>query len=64
MELIKNDKSKSDGRVRELKLTAAGRRLETRLTGTQILQLESVFANCGKKSEKAWKQVMQQLADD
>jgi len=64
MELVKNDKSKSDRRVRELKLTAAGKRLEARLTGTQLLQLESVFTSHGKKTEKAWKQVMQQLADD
>jgi len=64
MELVKNDKSKSDRRVRELKLTAAGKRLEARLTGTQLLQLESVFKSRGKKTEKAWKQVMQQLADD
>jgi len=64
MELIKNEKSKSDRRVRELKLTASGKRLEARLTGTQLLQLESVFASQGKKTEKAWRHVMQQLADD
>jgi len=55
---------KSDRRVRELKLTASGKRLEARLTGTQLLQLESVFASQGKKTEKAWRHVMQQLADD
>ncbi len=64
MGLIKNDKSHTDGRVRELRLTAAGRRLEARLTGTQLLQLESVFNEQGSKAEKYWHKIMQQLADD
>lgn len=64
MELVKNHKSKNDGRVRELRLTASGKRLEARLTGTQLLQLENIFSNCGRKTEKAWQAVMQQLASD
>ena len=64
MNLVKNDKSKTDGRVRELRLTSAGKRLEARLTGTQLLQLDSVFAEAGKDSEKAWRKVMALLATD
>ena len=64
MDLIKNDKSKLDGRVRELRLTASGKRLENRLTGTQILQLESVFAEAGPEAEKAWRKTMTLLARD
>lgn len=64
MGLIKNNPSKSDRRVRELRLTAEGKRLEARLTGTQILQLESIFSKRGKKAENAWREVMQQLAED
>ncbi len=64
MGLIKIEKSKIDGRVRELKLTSTGKRLEARLTGTQLLQLENVFAECGSKTEKAWHQAMQKIADD
>ncbi len=64
MGLIKNEKSKTDGRVRELRLTTAGKRLESRLTGTQLLQLENVFSECGRKSEKAWLEVMKTIADD
>ena len=64
MELIKNNKSKSDRRVRELHLTSEGKRLEARLTGTQLLQLENVFSQQGKKAENAWRDVMQQLAED
>jgi len=51
MELVKNDKSKTDRRMRELHLTASGKRLEARLTGTQLLQLESVFSKHNKKTE-------------
>ena len=64
MELVRNDQSKADRRVRELRLTPAGIRLEARLTGTQLLQLEDVLKDQGKKSEKSWKQIMRQLADD
>ena len=64
MGLIKNGKSKNDGRVRELRLSASGKRLEARLTGTQPLQLESIFASCGRKTEKAWQSVMQKLSND
>jgi DNA-binding MarR family transcriptional regulator len=63
MKLVQNDKSKTDGRVRELRLTAAGRRLEARLTGTQQLQLESVFADAGVDAERAWRRTMLLLAE-
>lgn len=64
MLLISNDKSKLDGRVRELRLSASGKRLEARLTGTQILQLESVFSEAGDDAEQAWRETMALLAQD
>lgn len=64
MQLVKSETSKSDRRVRELRLTSSGKRLESRLTGTQILQLENAFNDQGKKSEKIWKLIMQQLSED
>lgn len=64
MKLVQNDKSKVDGRVRELRLTAAGRRLESRLTATQQLQLQSVFAEAGKDAEEGWRKTMHLLARD
>jgi len=64
MNLIRNDKSKDDGRVKELRLTASGKKLETRLTGTQLLQLEHVFSDQGRVNEKAWFEVMSGLAND
>ncbi len=64
MNLIKNDKSNHDGRVKELRLTAAGKRLEERLTGTQILQLDNVFSEAGPTAENAWRKTMILLAED
>ncbi|MGC1442779.1 MAG: helix-turn-helix domain-containing protein [Burkholderiaceae bacterium] len=65
MGLVANNKSSgSDGRVRALRLTAEGKRLEQRLTGTQLLQLESVFSAAQVESEHGWREVMRLLADD
>jgi DNA-binding MarR family transcriptional regulator len=64
MGLVTNKKSAVDGRVRELALTAEGRRLERRLTGTQQLQLQAVFDSAGSKAQKGWRQVMTLLARD
>lgn len=64
MELIKNDKSSLDGRVKELRLSATGKRLEAKLTGTQQLQLESVFSEAGGDAEAAWRKTMKLLAKD
>lgn len=64
MGLVTNKKSALDGRVRELTLTSEGRRLERRLTGTQQLQLQTVFDTAGGKAQKGWRQVMALLARD
>jgi len=64
MKLISNRKSPNDGRVRELRLTPAGKKLEARLTGTQLLQLDEVFRNAGPDAENAWRKTMQLLSSD
>lgn len=64
MGLVSNRKSDLDGRVRQLRLTGEGRRLERRLTGTQQLQLQSVFDSAGSKAQKGWREVMALLARD
>ncbi|OED38378.1 MarR family transcriptional regulator [Chromatiales bacterium (ex Bugula neritina AB1)] len=64
MGLISNDKSLFDGRVRELRLTDSGKRLEARLTGTQLVQLENVFSSAGSKAETGWRDTMEFLAND
>jgi len=64
MQLVSSNKSASDGRIKNLKLTRAGSRLESRLTGTQLLLLENVFSEVGGKSEQAWRKTMRVLAED
>jgi DNA-binding MarR family transcriptional regulator len=64
MQLIISTKAKHDARVRELRLSSDGRRLEARLTGTQMNQLAEIFDRQGMKALQSWCRVMQQLADD
>lgn len=62
MQLIEMHSAEHDKRVRELALTATGTKLETQLTGTQMKQLESVFAQAGADAEAGWYQVMKLLS--
>ena len=64
MNLVSSSKSRSDARVKELRLTSAGKKLEARLTGTQILQLAEVFDQAGPEAEKAWRKTSHFLAND
>ncbi|MGE0314527.1 MAG: MarR family winged helix-turn-helix transcriptional regulator [Lautropia sp.] len=56
--------SPADGRVRLLHLSAEGRRLEQRLTGTQMLHLARAFAGAPPHAEAAWRALMRQIALD
>ena len=47
-----------DRRYKQLRLTAAGEDLESRLTGTQLRLLAGVFDAAGADTEKAWRAVM------
>lgn len=51
-----------DRRVRQLALTPAGRKLEARLTNTQMRQLQAVFEQAGADAEAGWHRVMRDLA--
>ncbi len=62
MNLITNKKAAHDGRVRQLWLTAAGKRLELKLTGVQQEQLQTVFDSLGPEARESWKQVMRAMA--
>lgn len=62
MNLVTNKKAAHDGRVRQLWLTAAGKRLELKLTGVQQEQLRSVFESLGPEVSDTWKQVMRAMA--
>jgi DNA-binding MarR family transcriptional regulator len=51
-----------DGRVKQLRLTYEGERLEARLTQTQMKQLDAVFSEVGPQAEVAWCTVMRELS--
>lgn len=63
MSLVTRRKSTADARVKQLELTASGRRLEARLTGVQSELLGDVFDAAGADAEDAWRLVMKALAD-
>jgi DNA-binding MarR family transcriptional regulator len=62
MQLVMIDTAAHDKRVRELSLTPAGAELEAQLTGTQMQQLQTVFAQVGANAEAGWHQVMRSLS--
>lgn len=47
-----------DRRVKRLRLTPRGRRLEEKLTGEQRSQLAKVFEQAGPEAEAGWRRVM------
>ncbi len=51
-----------DRRIKRLRLTAKGRRLEQALTGAQRRQLAEVFRAAGPEAEAGWRAVMARLA--
>ena len=61
MGLVERRKSEHDGRVKMLRLSASGKRLEARLTGAQSQQFERVFAESGCDAEDAWRMVMRAM---
>lgn len=61
MGLVSNAAAKDDRRRKELRLTASGRKLEQRLTGTQLALLRTVFDDTGQAAENAWREVMQRI---
>ena len=63
MGLIERRKSTRDGRVKMLRLTGTGKRLEARLTGAQREQFKQVFQQTGCDAEDAWRVVMRALHD-
>jgi len=62
MGLVSNQPSDRDRRVKELNLTAEGRRLERRLTGTQMKLLSAIFERAGIPATEGWHTVMNRLA--
>ncbi|MCX7174172.1 MAG: MarR family transcriptional regulator [Proteobacteria bacterium] len=60
--LVAMNAAEHDGRVRQLSLTSAGKKLEAQLTDTQMRQLQAVFEQAGENAEAGWHQVMSKLA--
>jgi DNA-binding MarR family transcriptional regulator len=61
MRLVATDTADHDRRVRQLRLTAAGAKLEAQLTGAQMKLLQEVFEESGENAEAGWHQVMRAL---
>ncbi len=53
-----------DRRVKCLRLSEAGARLERELSGSQRTRLADLFAQLGREHEAAWREVMASIAGD
>jgi DNA-binding MarR family transcriptional regulator len=62
MKLIDAWADETDRRVKHLRLTEAGRKLEAELTGAQTRLLEAAFGSVGSEEEAGWRAVMRRLA--
>jgi len=58
---IQSKRDTQDRRVKRLRLTPRGRRLEEKLTGEQRRQLAEVFRRAGPEAEAGWRRVMELL---
>ena len=63
MELIESKRTHTDARIKMLRLTPSGRRLEARLTTAQAELLTTVFEDVGANAEDSWREVMRALSD-
>ncbi|HWK54028.1 MAG TPA: helix-turn-helix domain-containing protein [Hyphomicrobiales bacterium] len=59
--LIEVETASHDRRVKQLKLSRTGARLETRLTNSQMEHLARAFASADKGALDGWMQVMQAM---
>jgi DNA-binding MarR family transcriptional regulator len=62
MGLVAASACAADRRVKRLKLTDAGQRLEAELTATQARLLAEAFEGASAKSEAGWREVTRRLA--
>ena len=62
MGLVTRSANARDRRIRNLDLTAEGRRLEAELTGAQMRQLDAALARAGPQAEAGWLKVMAEMA--
>jgi DNA-binding MarR family transcriptional regulator len=62
MRLVSSVAPAHDRRVRQLALTAEGRRLEAQLTATQLKLLSQAFASAGDDATQGWIEVTRRIA--
>jgi len=62
MKLVASATARHDRRVKLLRLTEGGRKLEGQLTGTQMKHLAGVFQATGPDAEEGWSAVMAALS--
>jgi DNA-binding MarR family transcriptional regulator len=60
--LVESSPAEHDRRVRRLRLTGEGARLERELSGSQRERMAEVFAEAGPEREAAWRDVMSRVA--
>lgn len=64
MKFIESSKSKTDKRVKELRLTEMGKKLANELTAIQNEKMSNIFNSLGEEYKDHWKDVMKCLASD
>ena len=62
MNLVSALADPDDRRVKNLRLTPEGQRLEAELTGAQMRHLQAAFETVGAEAEAGWRAVMGELA--
>ena len=62
MNLVSALADPTDRRMKNLRLTAEGERLEAELTGAQMRHLQAAFERAGVEQEAGWRKVMDELA--
>ncbi|MDP2183704.1 MAG: helix-turn-helix domain-containing protein [Actinomycetota bacterium] len=62
--LVESTVGATDRRVRELRLTKEGARLERNLSGSQRERMAVVFGKAGPEAEAAWRAIMGEVASE
>lgn len=63
MHLIDSQPDVVDRRVRRLRLTSDGAKLEASLSGQQRKAMDKIFRHCGSAAESAWREVMAAIGE-
>ncbi|WP_026678949.1 MarR family winged helix-turn-helix transcriptional regulator [Fictibacillus gelatini] len=64
MGYIKSEPAEYDRRVRELRLTEKGEKLEKQLSNVQRKKMDAIFKEAGVKNEEVWKEIMKKIIEN